>query len=115
MPRRHPSIQNQGPLISQLEWAVHVAEGYGISDFPLNNKSYNLSYCGFDLIEATREKNKLMLNVLKNRFEQGYRTSLSQGKNQLLPRYRGRPEIDPDAPPEVARMRRRLPPGSHRR
>jgi len=21
----------------------------GISDFPLNNKSYNLSYCGFDL------------------------------------------------------------------
>jgi len=20
-----------------------------ISDFPLNNKSYNLSYCGFDL------------------------------------------------------------------
>jgi Ni,Fe-hydrogenase III large subunit len=21
----------------------------GISDFPLNNKSFNLSYCGFDL------------------------------------------------------------------
>jgi Ni,Fe-hydrogenase III large subunit/NADH:ubiquinone oxidoreductase subunit 2 (subunit N) len=37
------------PLIPQLEWPVHVIERYGYLRFPLNNKSYNLSYCGFDL------------------------------------------------------------------
>jgi formate hydrogenlyase subunit 6/NADH:ubiquinone oxidoreductase subunit I len=41
-----------------------------------------------------------MLNVLKNRFEQGCKTiPIPKKPVQLLPRYRGRPEIDPDAPP----------------
>jgi Ni,Fe-hydrogenase III large subunit len=43
------AVQDQGSFIPQLERPGHVAAGYGISDFPLNNKSYNLSYCGFDL------------------------------------------------------------------
>ncbi len=44
-----------------------------------------------------------MLNVLKNRFEQGCKTSRYPKENvQLLPRYRGRPQIDPDAPATVA-------------
>jgi len=43
-----------------------------------------------------------MLNVLKNRLEQGCKTSRYPKEDvQLLPRYRGRPEIDPDAPPDV--------------
>ncbi len=44
-----------------------------------------------------------MLNVLKNRFEQGYRTSrYPKEKIELPPRYRGRPEIQADAPAEMA-------------
>jgi len=44
-----------------------------------------------------------MLNVLKNRFEQGCKTSKYPKENvQLLPRYRGRPQIKPDAPPDMA-------------
>ena len=44
-----------------------------------------------------------MLNVLKNRFEQGCKTSKYPKANvQLLPRYRGRPQINPDATAEVA-------------
>ena len=44
-----------------------------------------------------------MLNVLKNRFEQGCKTSrYPKEKVQLLPRYRGRPEINPDASEDVA-------------
>ena len=44
-----------------------------------------------------------MLNVLRNRFEQGYRTSkYPKAAVQLPPRYRGRPQIDPHAPPELA-------------
>jgi Ni,Fe-hydrogenase III large subunit len=31
-------------------YALSLAvRGEGISDFPVNNKSFNLSYCGFDL------------------------------------------------------------------
>jgi len=44
-----------------------------------------------------------MLNVLKNRFEQGCKTSKYPKENvQLLPRYRGRPKIDPESPADVA-------------
>ena len=44
-----------------------------------------------------------MLNVLKNRFEQGCKTSPYPKKEvQLLPRYRGRPQINPHAPSDVA-------------
>jgi Ni,Fe-hydrogenase III small subunit/ferredoxin-like protein FixX len=44
-----------------------------------------------------------MLQVLKNRFEQGCKTSrYPKEKVQLLPRYRGRPQIKPDAPTDVA-------------
>lgn len=43
-----------------------------------------------------------MLHVLKNRFEQGCKTSAyPKGNVQLSPRYRGRPEINSDAPPDV--------------
>lgn len=43
-----------------------------------------------------------MLSVLKNRFEQGCRTSGYPKTPVTLPaRYRGRPELDPDAPPDV--------------
>jgi Ni,Fe-hydrogenase III small subunit len=43
-----------------------------------------------------------MLNVLKNRFEQGCKTSnYPEEKVELLPRYRGRPEINPQAPMEI--------------
>ena len=43
-----------------------------------------------------------MLNTLKNRFEQGYRTSgYPQEKIELWKRYRGRPQINPDAPAEM--------------
>jgi formate hydrogenlyase subunit 6/NADH:ubiquinone oxidoreductase subunit I len=43
-----------------------------------------------------------MLNVLKNRFEQGCKTSrYPKEAVQLLPRYRGRPQINPDAPADV--------------
>ncbi|MBW1864290.1 MAG: hydrogenase, partial [Deltaproteobacteria bacterium] len=39
-----------------------------------------------------------MLNTLKNRFEQGYRTSkYPQEKIELWKRYRGRPQINKDA------------------
>ena len=44
-----------------------------------------------------------MLNVLKNRFEQGCKTSTyPKGEVQLPPRYRGRPQINPDASAKVA-------------
>ncbi len=44
-----------------------------------------------------------MLNVLKNRFEQGCKTSTyPKADVQLLPRYRGRPVINRDAPADVA-------------
>lgn len=43
-----------------------------------------------------------MLNVLKNRFEQGCKTSAyPREKVQLPPRYRGRPEVNSDAPSDV--------------
>ena len=43
-----------------------------------------------------------MLNVLKNRFEQGCKTSrYPKQPVQLLPRYRGRPIVKPDAPAEI--------------
>lgn len=43
-----------------------------------------------------------MLNVLKNRWEQGCRTSRYPKEDvKLLPRYRGRPVIDQNAPPDV--------------
>lgn len=44
-----------------------------------------------------------MLNTLKNRFEQGYRTSgYPKEKIELWRRYRGRPQIHKDAPADVA-------------
>ncbi len=44
-----------------------------------------------------------MLNTLKNRFEQGYRTTkYPKEKIDLWRRYRGRPEIHKDAPAEMA-------------
>jgi Ni,Fe-hydrogenase III small subunit/ferredoxin len=43
-----------------------------------------------------------MLNTLKNRFEQGYRTTgYPKEKIELWNRYRGRPQINPDAPAEM--------------
>jgi Ni,Fe-hydrogenase III large subunit len=39
---KDPSFHNWNGLAMALR-------DTGISDFPLNNKSYNLSYCGFDL------------------------------------------------------------------
>ena len=43
-----------------------------------------------------------MLNTLKNRFEQGYRTTgYPQEKIELWKRYRGRPQINRDAPAEM--------------
>jgi Ni,Fe-hydrogenase III large subunit len=39
---KDPSFHNWGGLAMSLRDTE-------ISDFPLNNKSYNLSYCGFDL------------------------------------------------------------------
>ncbi len=45
-----------------------------------------------------------MLNVLKNRFEQGCKTSpYPKQPVQLLPRYRGRPIIRTDAPADILR------------
>jgi len=45
-----------------------------------------------------------MLNTLKNRFEQGYRTTkYPQEKIELWKRYRGRPQINQDTPPDQAR------------
>jgi Ni,Fe-hydrogenase III small subunit len=44
-----------------------------------------------------------MLNTLKNRFEQGYRTSAYPKVPIELPaRYRGRPEVKPEAPAQLA-------------
>ncbi len=44
-----------------------------------------------------------MFNVLKNRFEQGYRTSTYPKTAIRLPEdYRGRPVVNPDAPAELA-------------
>jgi len=43
-----------------------------------------------------------VLNVLKNRFEQGCKTSrYPRAKVELPARYRGRPVLDPDAPDEL--------------
>ncbi|MFO7989265.1 MAG: NADH-quinone oxidoreductase subunit NuoB [Desulfotignum sp.] len=43
-----------------------------------------------------------MLSVLKNRFEQGYRTcTYPKKKPAVFPRYRGRPDINKDADPSV--------------
>jgi Ni,Fe-hydrogenase III large subunit len=39
---KDPSFHNWNGLAMALR-------DTGISDFPLNNKSFNLSYCGFDL------------------------------------------------------------------
>ena len=39
---KDPSFHNWNGLAMSLR-------NTGISDFPLNNKSYNLSYCGYDL------------------------------------------------------------------
>jgi Ni,Fe-hydrogenase III large subunit len=39
---KDPSFHNWNGLAMALR-------NTGISDFPLNNKSFNLSYCGFDL------------------------------------------------------------------
>ncbi|MFY9943495.1 MAG: hydrogenase [Desulfobacterales bacterium] len=44
-----------------------------------------------------------MLNVLRNRFEQGCKTSKYPKETvQLLPRYRCRPQINPEAPSDLA-------------
>ena len=44
-----------------------------------------------------------MLNTLKNRFEQGYRTTkYPLEKIELWKRYRGRPQINKDAPGDLA-------------
>ncbi|MBW2678657.1 MAG: NADH-quinone oxidoreductase subunit NuoB, partial [Deltaproteobacteria bacterium] len=44
-----------------------------------------------------------MLNTLKNRFEQGYRTTqYPREKIELWKRYRGRPQIHKDAPADLA-------------
>ena len=44
-----------------------------------------------------------MLNTLRNRFEQGYRTTkYPQEKIDLWKRYRGRPQINKDAPNDLA-------------
>jgi Ni,Fe-hydrogenase III small subunit len=68
---KDPSFHNWNGLAMSLR-------DTGISDFPLNNKSYNLSYCGFDLIITLRpscEKiNRHAQNAEKS-IEQGYRTS----------------------------------------
>jgi len=46
-----------------------------------------------------------MLNTLKNRFEQGYKTSgYPKTSIELVDRYRGLPEIQKDAPDELARQ-----------
>ncbi len=46
-----------------------------------------------------------MFNVLKNRFEQGYRTCSYPGeKPAIFERYRGKPVIVPDAPDDMAQM-----------
>ncbi|HSO67067.1 MAG TPA: NADH-quinone oxidoreductase subunit NuoB [Desulfatirhabdiaceae bacterium] len=46
-----------------------------------------------------------MINILKNRFEQGCRTSTyPKTPVQLPPRYRGRPVINPNASSELARQ-----------
>lgn len=43
-----------------------------------------------------------MLNTLKNRFEQGYRTTkYPKEKIELAPRYRGVPQVHPNASPEL--------------
>lgn len=43
-----------------------------------------------------------MLNTLKNRLEQGYRTTRYPNEKIELPsRYRGRPQVNKEAPPEV--------------
>ncbi len=43
-----------------------------------------------------------MLNILKNRFEQGYRTSPYPNTDITLPkRYRGLPRVNPEAPAEL--------------
>ncbi|MBU1163239.1 MAG: hydrogenase [Proteobacteria bacterium] len=43
-----------------------------------------------------------MLNTLKNRFEQGYRTSTYPKKTvELVPRYRGRPQVHKNAPSDL--------------
>jgi len=43
-----------------------------------------------------------MLNILKNRFEQGYRTSSYPKKMvELVPRYRGRPQVHKNAPSDL--------------
>jgi len=43
-----------------------------------------------------------MLNTLKNRLEQGYRTTKYPNEKIELPsRYRGRPQVNKDAPAEV--------------
>jgi Ni,Fe-hydrogenase III small subunit len=44
-----------------------------------------------------------MINTLKNRFEQGYRTTgYPKDKIELVERYRGLPEVNKDAPAEIA-------------
>ena len=46
-----------------------------------------------------------MLNTLKNRFEQGYRTTgYPKEKIELWKRYRGRPQINPEAPAELVKQ-----------
>ncbi|MFH1153995.1 MAG: NADH-quinone oxidoreductase subunit NuoB [Pseudomonadota bacterium] len=43
-----------------------------------------------------------MLSILKNRFEQGYRTSgYPRDTVSVFPRYRGRPQVNQDAPPDM--------------
>ena len=44
------ALQNRGPVVPQLDGpGAGAARNQQISDFPLCNKSFNLSYCGHDL------------------------------------------------------------------
>jgi Ni,Fe-hydrogenase III large subunit len=49
MLRQHPRYKVKDPSFHNWNGLSMSLRDTGISDFPLNNKSYNLSYCGFDL------------------------------------------------------------------
>ena len=86
-----------------------------ISDFPLCNKSFNLSYCGHDLVE--RRRRCTMFDVLLARWKQGHRTMrYPAGPPPELPeRFAGRPALDAaKCRGAVPAMRRGLPDRRHR-
>jgi len=47
--RTVPSLQGDRPVVPQLDGPRARPARQAISDFPVCNKSFNLSYCGFDL------------------------------------------------------------------